>query len=200
MRLKGKLVRWNGDKGFGFIRCEENHEEYFVHISAFPRDGVPPRIDESVSFEVGKGRDGRPRAESVHRGNGPAPVKVHQPHRAPSTPKSPRRPNPRSTRPRFTSLLMSVALLAGGYWAAKPLLSGQDTQPTAQMSQVNSSAVDEQQDDNLDVAASQFSCDGRTYCSEMGSYEEAKFFRDNCPNTKLDGNHDGEPCEAQFGH
>ena len=50
--MKGKLVRWNGDKGFGFIRCEENHEEYFVHISAFPRDGVPPRIDESVSFEV----------------------------------------------------------------------------------------------------------------------------------------------------
>jgi hypothetical protein len=34
----------------------------------------------------------------------------------------------------------------------------------------------------------------------MGSYEEAKFFLDNCPNTKLDGNHDGEPCEAQFGH
>ena len=81
-----------------------------------------------------------------------------------------------------------------------PLLSGQDTQPTAQMSQVNSSAVDEQQDDNPDVAASQFSQTGELIACEMGSYEEAKFFLDNCPNTKLDGNHDGEPCEAQFGH
>ena len=41
------LVRWNGDKGFGFIRCEENHEEYFVHISAFPEMGCHHGIDES---------------------------------------------------------------------------------------------------------------------------------------------------------
>ena len=200
MAVKGTLVRWNGDKGFGFVRCDMDQKEYFVHISAFPRDGVPPRLNESLSFEIGAGRDGRPRAESVRRAGSSVPPRVLHPHRAPSTPQAQRRPKPRSSRPRFTSLLMSVALLAGGYWAAKPLLSGQDTQPTAQMSQVNSSAVDEQQDDNLDVAASQFSCDGRTYCSEMGSYEEAKFFLDNCPNTKLDGNHDGEPCEAQFGH
>ncbi len=43
-----------------------------------------------------------------------------------------------------------------------------------------------------------FECDGRVYCSDMKSYEEAKFFVDNCPNTKMDGDHDGEPCESQF--
>lgn len=42
MAVKGTLVRWNGDKGFGFVRCDMDQKEYFVHISAFPRDGVPP--------------------------------------------------------------------------------------------------------------------------------------------------------------
>lgn len=44
-----------------------------------------------------------------------------------------------------------------------------------------------------------FKCDGRTHCSQMRSYDEAVFFLRNCPNTQMDGNHDGEPCEKQFG-
>lgn len=43
-----------------------------------------------------------------------------------------------------------------------------------------------------------FQCDGRTLCSQMGSCEEATFFLQNCPNTKMDGNHDGIPCEKQW--
>ncbi len=45
---------------------------------------------------------------------------------------------------------------------------------------------------------SKFTCDGRTHCSQMRSYDEAVFFIRNCPNTQMDGNHDGEPCEKQF--
>lgn len=45
---------------------------------------------------------------------------------------------------------------------------------------------------------SNYSCDGRQYCSEMSSCEEATFFIQNCPNTKMDGNHDGVPCERQW--
>ena len=43
-----------------------------------------------------------------------------------------------------------------------------------------------------------FSCDGRTYCSQMTSCEEAEFFLQNCPGVKMDGNNDGEPCEGQW--
>jgi Excalibur calcium-binding domain len=32
----------------------------------------------------------------------------------------------------------------------------------------------------------------------MGSCEEAKYFIRNCPNTQMDGNNDGEPCESQW--
>lgn len=43
-----------------------------------------------------------------------------------------------------------------------------------------------------------FQCDGRTYCSQMTSCAEAKYFLSNCPGVKMDGNHDGVPCEQQW--
>ena len=47
-------------------------------------------------------------------------------------------------------------------------------------------------------AAIAFRCDGRTMCSQMTSCAEAKYFLRNCPGTKMDGNHDGVPCEQQW--
>ena len=47
-------------------------------------------------------------------------------------------------------------------------------------------------------ATSKFSCDGRTHCSQMTSCAEATYFTNYCPNTKMDGNHDGVPCEQQL--
>jgi hypothetical protein len=41
----------------------------------------------------------------------------------------------------------------------------------------------------------QFRCDGRQHCSQMTSRAEAEFFLKNCPNTKMDGDRDGIPCE-----
>lgn len=47
-------------------------------------------------------------------------------------------------------------------------------------------------------STSSFTCDGRTYCSQMTSCAEATYFLKNCPGTKMDGNHDGIPCESQW--
>lgn len=41
----------------------------------------------------------------------------------------------------------------------------------------------------------QFECDGRQHCSQMTSRAEAVYFIQNCPDTKMDGDHDGVPCE-----
>jgi hypothetical protein len=43
-----------------------------------------------------------------------------------------------------------------------------------------------------------YSCQGKTYCSQMTSCEEAEFYQNNCPNTQMDGDHDGIPCERQW--
>ncbi len=43
-----------------------------------------------------------------------------------------------------------------------------------------------------------YRCDGRIYCSQMTSCEEATFFLRHCPGVKMDGNGDGVPCEQQW--
>ena len=45
---------------------------------------------------------------------------------------------------------------------------------------------------------SKYRCDGRTYCSQMTSCEEATWFLKNCAGAKMDGNNDGVPCEKQW--
>lgn len=45
---------------------------------------------------------------------------------------------------------------------------------------------------------SPFKCDGRTMCPQMTSCAEATYFIQHCPNTKMDGNKDGVPCERQW--
>lgn len=54
---------------------------------------------------------------------------------------------------------------------------------------------------DIDIKSSSrstFTCDGRVYCSQMHSCDEAKYFLEHCPNVKIDGNHDGIPCEKQW--
>lgn len=48
--------------------------------------------------------------------------------------------------------------------------------------------------------ATSFSCDGRQHCSQMTSCAEATYFIQHCPNTQMDGNNDGVPCEQQWCH
>jgi Excalibur calcium-binding domain len=48
------------------------------------------------------------------------------------------------------------------------------------------------------AASTGFACDGRQYCSQMHSCAEAKYFLANCPGVKMDGDHNGIPCEKQW--
>lgn len=47
-------------------------------------------------------------------------------------------------------------------------------------------------------AAAGARCDGRLYCSQMRTCDEARWFLTNCPGVHMDGDHDGVPCEAQW--
>ncbi len=66
MRIHGTLIRWNDDRGFGFIEAAAGSEELFVHISAFPR-GARPQVGELVSSEIELRGDGKKRAIRVMR-------------------------------------------------------------------------------------------------------------------------------------
>lgn len=61
-----------------------------------------------------------------------------------------------------------------------------------------SSGMNSKPDSKSSVSKGKYRCDGRTYCSEMTSCEEAEFFLKNCPNAEMDGDYDGVPCEHQW--
>ena len=57
-RTHGTLAKWNDERGFGFIAPAGGGDEIFVHVSAFPRDGRRPQVDELLSFETEPGQEG----------------------------------------------------------------------------------------------------------------------------------------------
>jgi hypothetical protein len=56
----------------------------------------------------------------------------------------------------------------------------------------------ESQSEPSDLGGSPFHCDRRAYCSQMTSCAESKYFLTRCPDVKMDGDHDGIPCEKQW--
>lgn len=65
MRVRGKIVKWNDDRGFGFIAPELAGKQIFVHIGSFPRGTRRPEIGDSVTFELVRDAQGRDRAENA---------------------------------------------------------------------------------------------------------------------------------------
>jgi len=62
---KGQLVKWNDDRGFGFIKPSEGKGEIFLHISEIKTTGRRPKIGDVVFYTLGTGKNGKPCAISV---------------------------------------------------------------------------------------------------------------------------------------
>lgn len=181
-RINGTLKTWNEGKGFGFITPANGGQDVFVHISDYPKQGGPPKVGEPVSFEIVLNKDGKKKAVLVQRPGG--------------EPTTPRRASSLRTQPtgrQGTSLLswligavLVVMIASAGYSFLAPKFNRSSSAPSAL---VSSSA---------DAAPGRFQCDGRTHCSQMTSCAEATYFIRNCPNTEMDGDGDGVPCETQW--
>jgi cold shock CspA family protein len=194
MRTHGTLTRWNDDRGFGFITPAKASADIFVHVSEFPRDGVRPRVNELISFEVEKGPDGRQKAVRIMRPG----------QKAASRPASARARGQSggSWISRALSILVIVAIGAYGYSQYSKRAEAEsevsaEPEPMAER-EPKAKRVEVPAVERVSSPAGGHSCDGRTMCSQMHSCEEATYFIRNCPNTKMDGNNDGVPCEQQW--
>jgi len=72
------------------------------------------------------------------------------------------------------------------------------TQQAQASSPVSLEPVENARSEPSSPQSSSFKCDGRTYCSQMTSCAEAKYFLSNCPGAKMDGDKNGVPCERQW--
>lgn len=87
--------------------------------------------------------------------------------------------------------ILLIALLAFGAWKGYEHFVGPKLPASSSSAPMMVAAAV----DPATPATPAFRCDGRQYCTQMNSRAEAEFFVRNCPNTKMDGDRDGEPCE-----
>lgn len=191
MRIEGFLSKWNDDRGFGFITPTAGGQEVFVHISAFPKDGLRPVPGEKLTFEVETGDQGRPRARNLLFPM--RPVVTRAPSRKPA---SGRRKTGTGFLNRMISLIIFVGLGLYGYREYSRHVGPLDGAVFSHLPALASRIV--ASEPGIREIQPSYSCDGRTYCSQMTSCAEATFFLKNCPDVQMDGDHDGVPCEQQW--
>lgn len=185
--MRGVIVKWDDEKGYGFIRIDGGNKEIFCHISDFSPRNPRPEINEAVGFEVvsdGKGRFSAKQIRYLNRERAVSPEyrKKHRKDEESST----------SIVQVVLSLLVGLLLVSViGYEAYQ--YASEKLTPKQENTSVKTQVLPEIKRQQPD--SSPYRCDGRQHCSQMTSCEEAKWFVRNCSDTKMDGDGDGIPCE-----
>lgn len=63
--MKGKIISWKEDKGFGFITPDGQSEKVFFHISSVKKATRKPEVGDAVVFELAKDSQGRLKATHI---------------------------------------------------------------------------------------------------------------------------------------
>lgn len=215
MRIQGSLVKWNEDRGFGFIKTRDGGIEVFVHISEFPRGGRRPQVGDLLHFEIATIQDGRKQARAViyDLPLGRADFTLAPAERAPaaratdavpartSSPRSPGRSRGRDSHAApasgffrfiFGALLLGALVFGYGKFlefraVAVDTMYGRSAETTVVPTPTPAPA---------DAPA--YRCDGRTRCSQMRSCADATQVLQHCAGAMMDGDGDGIPCEQQW--
>lgn len=64
MKTQGKIVKWEADKGFGFIAPVDGSKQVFLHISNMPR-GITPTQGLLLEYQLSRDKQGRVHASHV---------------------------------------------------------------------------------------------------------------------------------------
>ncbi|MCQ8888193.1 cold shock domain-containing protein [Pseudoalteromonas carrageenovora] len=191
---KGLLKAWNDEKGFGFIKSGTLAHDTFIHISALKNMSRKPKVGDTIYFEVATQPDGKSKAVNC-RIEGVAALKVtHKKSNHHRVAKS-------NFTDSFLGKVASISIIAVlGFIALNKYNHYQSNEQFNNHKPVITNAdlatFDEQYPKIVIPKSTQnFTCDGRQHCSQMTSRAEAVFFINNCPNTKMDGDRDGDPCE-----
>lgn len=175
---RGQLIKWDNAKGFGFIKSDELSNDTFIHISSLKHMSRKPKQGDYIHFEIEK-HQGKNRATNA-RIEGVKSIEFKT-----------RKVVKNNSAPRFGNKLVFIAVIIGVSVFTYNRLNLSTISETPQIPNKTVSNKKTQ----ANKPARQYKCDGRQYCSEMTSRAEAEFFIRHCPDTKMDGDNDGIPCE-----
>ncbi|WP_413490943.1 excalibur calcium-binding domain-containing protein [Shewanella baltica] len=211
---RGVLVRWNDEKGFGFIQPEKNAaQDVFIHISVLKKMARKPIVGDSILFQTEVQNDGKRKAV-IASIEGVAVIAASATPRSHSHVQS-RNENfnfnnknkAHSHSPRKSSfntiipLLIIVAIVIFGFKQYQEFNEAPaiDEVPVLTNEDIERIPMYETKSRTQATATPSFQCEaGKTHCSHMSSCAEATFYIQHCPNTQMDGDNDGIPCERQW--
>jgi len=218
MRHNGTIKKWNQDRGFGFVEPEDGGQDVFAHILEFPNKSLCPYVGEKITFAIKITPDGKKKAVQIMRTSStqnPQP-QITRRRPLPIANKSSAFPF-KATIIATLMVILVVARFIYVHYAKENIPSNPSTQiaapepmavqapvvvekPVAAPRPITASepVAVPKAEAALEPVAQEFRCDGRTHCAQMTSCDEAIFFIKNCPNTQMDGNGDGVPCEKQW--
>ncbi len=172
---KAKLKQWDDEKGFGFLAATKGEKDIFIHISALKRMSRRPIVGDIIYYRIYTDANGKCRAIN-------AKIEGVMANR--------RGIKKRKDKGASTFipllLLIFIGILSYGYFFQGNILKE------------NISLKDGWKPVFVAKNQTNYSCNGKVYCSEMTSCAEAKFYQNNCSGTKMDGDGDGIPCERQW--
>ena len=101
--LKGRLIRWREDKGFGFIQPEQTQGDVFIHISAFKNSHRRPVVGDVIYYHLHVDNDGKIKAVNAEIENiaGVKPPKTYN---------HPQKSNQNRSFPKLFPLLLIIAI------------------------------------------------------------------------------------------
>ena len=64
--MKGQIVKWDDSKGYGFISALDCEHRVFFHVSSVENINRRPKLNDNVTFDLGKDNQGRINATNVY--------------------------------------------------------------------------------------------------------------------------------------
>lgn len=172
MRLQGKIIEWNDERGFGFIIQNGASERTFLHVSALRKTKGRPLLGRLVTYEIRRDDKGRLQAVAAEL-VGSNPLR-------------------QSSSGSFASATFGLMLLLILGYVGYVRFSTQDSTIPASVYKIVSAR---------DALSSdpKFQCTSeKNSCSKMTSCAEALFHKERCKVPDMDGDGDGIPCEKQW--
>lgn len=196
--LRGFLEHWDDARGFGFIYHIDYPKGVFIHISAFNRNiSRRPVLGDMIVYELLVAANGKNKAINAQIEGVGATTK-------PSQKRNNKKSSANLIKVILIALLTIVSLLVNKYQANRdarqsmPTIAEESISAPLAMPKVVERSIAKPL---VTPSQTQYSCQGKTYCSQMYSCEEAQFYQSNCSGTQMDGDGDGIPCEDHWcGH